>query len=98
MQMVTVDVIDIVTDFQFFQKESSTKSNTFHCSCQNVKQDTNYLNSTMLENELNAEYEKLDLSDEQQNVIMQWIDAIHAQEAAYTVVVFRTGMQCCFPY
>ena len=45
-----------------------------------------------------AEYEKLDLSDEQQNVIMQWIDAIHAQEAAYTVVVFRTGMQCCFPY
>ena len=32
MQMVTVDVIDIVTDFQFFQKESSTKSNTFHCS------------------------------------------------------------------
>ena len=52
----------------------------------------------MLENELNTEYEKLDLSDEQQNVIMQWIDAIHAQEAAYTVVVFRTGMQCCFPY
>ena len=52
----------------------------------------------MLENELNAEYEKLDLSDEQQNVIMQWIDAIHAQEAAYIVVVFRTGMQCCFPY
>ena len=52
----------------------------------------------MLENELNAEYEKLDLSDEQQNVIMQWIDAIHAQEAAYTVVVFRTGMQCCFPH
>ena len=47
---------------------------------------------------LDAEYEKLDLSDEQQNVIMQWIDAIHAQEAAYTVVVFRTGMQCCFPY
>ncbi len=61
------------------------------------KQDTNYLNSTMLENELNAEYEKLDLSDEQQNVIMQWIDAT-MQEAAYTVVVFRTGMQCCFPY
>ncbi len=27
---------------------------------------------------------------------MQWIDAIHAQEAAYTVVAFRMGMQCCF--
>ena len=96
MYMVTVNVIDIISDFQFFQKKSSTKSNTFHCSCQNAKQDTNYLNSTMLENELNAEYEKLDLSDEQQNVIMQWIDAIHAQEATYTVVAFRMGLQCCF--
>ena len=96
--MVTVNIIDIISNFQFFQKKSSTKSNTFHCSCQNAKQDTNYLNSTMLENELNAEYEKLDLSDEQQNVIMQWIDAIHAQEAAYTVVVFRMSMQYCFPY
>ena len=76
--MVTVNIIDIISNFQFFQKKSSTKSNTFHCSCQNAKQDTNYLNSTMLENELNAEYEKLDLSDEQQNVIMQLIDAIHA--------------------
>ena len=92
MYMVTVNVIDIISDFQFFQKKSSTKSNTFHCSCQNAKQDTNYLNSTMLENELNAKYEKLDLSDEQQNVIMQWIDAIHAQEAAYTVVAFRMGV------
>ena len=64
--------------------------------CQNAKQDANYLKATVLENELNAEYEKLNLSDEQQNVIMQWIDAIHAQEAAYTVVAFRMGMQCCF--
>ena len=64
--------------------------------CQNAKQDANYLKATVLENELNAEYEKLNLSDEQQNVIMQWIDAIHAQEAAYTIVAFRMGMQCCF--
>lgn len=64
--------------------------------CQNAKQDANYLKATMHETELNAEYEKLNLSDEQRNVIMQWIDAIHAQEAAYTVVAFRMGMQCCF--
>ena len=31
----------------------------------------------MLENEPNAEYEKLGLSDEQRNVIMQLIDAIN---------------------
>ena len=64
---------------------------------QNAKQDSNYLKATMLENKLNDQYENLDLSDEQKNVIMQWIDAIHAQEAAYTVVAFRMGIQCCFP-
>ena len=44
--------------------------------CQSATQDTNYLKATILENELNAEYEKLDLSDEQRNVIMQWLDAV----------------------
>lgn len=39
---------------------------------------------------------KLNLSGEQKNAIMQWIDAIHAQEAFYTVIAFRMGMQCCF--
>jgi len=63
---------------------------------QNVKQDADYLKATMQENELNDQYEKLNLSNEQRNVIMQWIDAIHAQEAAYTVVAFRMGMQRCF--
>lgn len=58
-------------------------------------QTTKY-KATTQENELNEKYEKLNLSDEQRNVIMQWIDAIHAQEAAYTVVAFRMGMQCCF--
>ena len=63
---------------------------------QNVKQDANYLKATIQENELNEQYEKLNLSDEQRNVIMQWIDAIHAQESTYSAVVFRIGMQCCF--
>jgi len=63
---------------------------------QNMKQDTDRLQDTMLENELNEQYEKLNLSDQQRNVIMQWIDAIHAQELAYSAVVFRMGMQCCF--
>ena len=64
-----------------------------------VRQDANYFKATIRENEFNEQYEKLNLSDEQRNVIMQWIDAIHAhhaQEAAYTVVAFQMGMQCCF--
>lgn len=50
----------------------------------------------MKENKLNEQYKNLGLSDEQRKVIMQWIDAIQAQDSAYTAVVFRMGMQCCF--
>ncbi len=63
---------------------------------QNMKQDADYLEASLLENELNEQYKKLDLSDEQRKVITQWIEAIQAQESAYTAVVFRMGMQCCF--
>lgn len=64
--------------------------------CQNATQDADYLKATQLEQELSNCYDKLDLSDEQRNVIDRWVDAILAQEAAYSVIVFRMGMQCCF--
>ena len=84
-------------DMDFFQLlYNHLEERHYNNFCQNAKQDANYLKATMLENELNEEYEKLDLSDAQKNVIMQSIDAIHAQEAAYTVVAFRMDMQCCF--
>lgn len=63
---------------------------------QNIQQDTDYLEATMKENELSEQYKKLDLADEQRKIITQWIDAIQAQESAYTTVVFRMGMQLCF--
>ena len=84
-------------DVDFFQLLYNHLEKRRHNNiCQNATQDTNYLKATILENELNAEYEKIDLSDEQRNVIMQWLAAIHAQEATYTVVAFRMGMQCFF--
>lgn len=63
---------------------------------QNVKQYADYLEATMKENELNEQYKALNVSDEQHKIITQWIDAIQAQESAYTAVVFRMGMQFCF--
>lgn len=42
---------------------------------QNVNQDANYWEATMQENKVNDQCKKLDLSDEQRKVIMQWIDA-----------------------
>ena len=84
-------------DMDFFQLlYNHLEERHYNNICQNAKQDANYLKATMQENELSVLYENLDLSDEQQNVILQWIDAIHAQEAAYAVVAFRMGMQCCF--
>lgn len=63
---------------------------------QNIQLDADYLEATMKENELNEQYKKLDLSDEQRKIITRWIDAIQAQESAYASVVFRMGMQLCF--
>ena len=63
---------------------------------QNIKQNVDYLEAVTKETELSQQFKELDLSDEQRKIIMQWIDAIQAQESAYTTVVFRMGMQCCF--
>jgi len=48
------------------------------------------------ENELNEQYKKLDLSEEHRKIIALWINALQAQNSAYTAVVFRMGMQFCF--
>lgn len=63
---------------------------------QNAKQDADYLKATQREQELSNCYDKLDLLEEQKNIIDRWIDAIQAQEATYSVIVFRMDMQCCF--
>ncbi len=63
---------------------------------QNAKQDADYLKTTQPEKELNNQYEALNLSAKQRNVIDRWIDTIHAQYAAYNAVVFRMAMQYCF--
>ena len=57
----------------------------------------NYLEATMQENKINAQCKKLDLSDKQRKVIMQWIDAIQAQESAYTAVGSGWVYNAVFP-
>lgn len=55
-----------------------------------------YLETAAEEVELCEQYENLELYEEQRNVIKKWIATIHAQNAAYTSVMFRMAMQCCF--
>lgn len=63
---------------------------------QNIMQDKEYLDATEEETELCRQFENLSLSEEQREIIWQWIAAIHAQNAAHTMVVFRMAMQYCF--
>lgn len=86
--MMNMDIFKL-----FFNYLEERPCNNIH---QNVMQDADYLEATIQENKLNEQCKKLDLSDEQRKVVMQWIDSIQAQESAYTAVVFRMGMQCCF--
>ncbi len=50
----------------------------------------------MEEAELCSRFEIFDLPKEQKVTLMQWPEAIHAQNAAYTMVVFRMAIQYCF--
>ena len=68
----------------------------FHNVCQNLKQNEEYLEASKTEAELCRAFENLSLPKEQQETIKQWTEAIHAQNAAYTMVVFRMAMQFCF--
>ncbi len=86
--MMNMDIFQL-----FFNYLEERPYNNIH---QNVKQDTDYLEAAIQENKLNEQYQKLNLSDEQRKIIMQWTDAIQAQQSAYTAVVFRMGMQFCF--
>lgn len=62
------------------------------------KQNEYYLKSSRKEAELCNRFERLDLSKEQKDTMRQWTEAIHAQNAAYIMVMFRMAMQYCFSY
>lgn len=58
--------------------------------------DADYQEAMSKECELHQEYENLNLPKEHCQIIEQWTDSITARNAAYSSVVFRMGMQCCF--
>ncbi|GFI16651.1 MAG: hypothetical protein K2O16_00965 [Lachnospiraceae bacterium] len=59
--MMNMDILQL-----FFNYLKERPYNNIH---QNVKQDINYLETTMRENEPNEQYKKLNLSDEQRYFI-----------------------------
>ena len=61
-----------------------------------LKQDENYQEASRAEDRLSKRYKNLELTEEQQKDVEKWIESIHAENAAYSMVIFRMGMQCCF--
>ena len=56
---------------------------------QNMKQDDE-------RNRTQSAIQRIGFIGRTEKIIIQWTDAIQAQESAYTAVGFRLGMQCCF--
>lgn len=69
---------------------------SFNNVYEQLKQDEEYQEALRAENVLFEWYETLGLTEEQHKAIEQWTDAIHAKNAAYSIVIFSMGMQCCF--
>lgn len=61
-----------------------------------LNSDADYQDAMTKECELYQKYESLNLPKEQCLIIEEWTDAITARYAAYSAVVFRMGLQCCF--
>ena len=83
------------TDFfqlLFMHPEEREYNNVY----QNLQQDIDYPEATAEEAALCEQYENLNLSEEQRNIIKKWIACIHAQNAAYISVVFHMTMLCFF--
>ncbi len=83
------------TDF-FQLLYTHLEERNFHNVYEQLKQDSHYQEASRAENKRCDQYENLGLPEEQRKVIEQWTDAIHAKNAAYSMVIFRMGMQCCF--
>jgi len=61
-----------------------------------LNSDTDYQEALAKECEFFQQYESLNLSKEQCLIIERWGEAITARNGAYSAIIFRMGMQCCF--
>lgn len=83
----------IYDEYRFFSTTLYPLGRTFFQQAyEQLKQDDEYQETLRAENILFEQCEGLELLEEQRKVIEQWTDAIHAKNAAYSMVIFRMGM------
>ncbi len=61
-----------------------------------LKKDENYQEASKAEDKVSKKCKNLGLTEEQQKTVEEWIESIYAENAAYSMVIFRMRMQCCF--
>lgn len=86
--MINTDFFDLL----YTQLEERPVNNVL----ENLKLDANYQEALQAECDIYQQYESLNLPKEQEKIVERLTEAITAKNAAYSAVVFRMGMQCCF--
>lgn len=86
--MLNTDIFDLL----YLQLEEGRVNRVL----ENLKVNVNYQKALQEEAAIYQHYEGLNLSKEQDKIVEAWGEAITARNAAYSAVIFRMGMQCCF--
>ena len=86
--MIDTKIFDMLYSYLEERSDNNVRSQ--------LNADTEYQKALTKECECYQQYENLNLSEEQCKVIEKWVDAVTATNSAYSAVIFRMGMQCCF--
>lgn len=86
--MINTDIFDLL----YSQLEEGRVNKVL----ENLKADVDYQEALQEECAIYQQYESLNLTKEQDKIVEAWGDAITARNGAYSAVIFRMGMQCCF--
>lgn len=86
--MIDTKIFDMLYSYQEERADNNVRSQ--------LNADPKYQNALEEECNLYQQYENLNLSEEQCKVIENWVDAVTTTNSAYSAVIFRMGMQCCF--
>ena len=86
--MIDTKIFDILYSYLEERADNNVRSQ--------LNADPEYQNALEEECNLYQQYENLNLSKEQRKIIENWLNAVTTTNSAYSAVIFRIGMQCCF--
>lgn len=86
--MIDTKIFDLLYSYLEERSDNNVQSQ--------LNTDSDYQKVLTEECECYQQYENLNLPNEQCKIIEDWVDAVTTTNSAYSSVIFRMGMQCCF--